>query len=71
MVITHYRIHLVNGQVIRAAERRTEEQKDLLDRYREALPTGTLQIGLDAPPTAIIPVANILYVSRVRDEFRS
>ena len=71
MYVTKYRIHLMTGQVIHVAEGRTskEAEKDLVDRFKEALPEGVLEIAHGSFPNAFIPVTNILYISRVSEEF--
>ena len=71
MHIDHFRIHLINGQVIHVSEgRNTEEaENDLIDRFRDALPEGLLEVGADTLPTAYIPANNILYISRGVGEF--
>jgi len=71
MHIDHFRIHLINGQVIYASECRTtdEAEYDLIDQFRDVLPEGLLQVGDGTTPTAYIPANNILYISRDVGEF--
>ena len=71
MHIEHFRIHLINGQVIHVAEGRTDEEEecDLIERFRDALPEDLLEVGADTLPTAYIPANNILYISRGITEF--
>lgn len=71
MHVNNYRIHFVNGQVIHAAEA-TEEpdfEMDMIERFREALPDGMLEIGTEEELQAFIPVKNILYISCLPGEF--
>lgn len=70
MIVTYYRIHFMNGEVLNVCECREDEDcADLIDRFYEALPEGVLQIGQEDMPQYFIPVDNILYISRIPEEF--
>ena len=69
MIVTYYRIHFINGEVLNVCEAREDEEiADLIDRFYEALPEGVLQIGPEDMPQYFIPVNNILYISRIPEE---
>ena len=69
MIVTYYRIHFMNGEVLNVCEcREDEECADLIDRFYEALAEGVLQIGPEDMPQYFIPVNNILYISRIPEE---
>ena len=69
MIVTYYRIHFINGEVLNVGEAREDEEiADLIDRFYEALPEGVLQIGPEDMPQYFIPVDNILYISRIPEE---
>lgn len=69
MIVTYYRIHFINGEVLNVCEAREDEEiADLIDRFYEALPEGVLQIGPEDMPQYFIPVDNILYISRIPEE---
>ena len=64
MCLQEYRIHLINNQVIHAAEERfIPEDKRLHNRFRTSKPDDVLTIGTEETSRAFIPVRNILYVS--------
>ena len=64
MSLQEYRIHLINNQVIHAAEERfLPEYKRLHNRFRASKPDDVLTIGTEETSRAFIPVRNILYVS--------
>ena len=64
MSLQEYRIHLINNQVIHAAEERfIPEDKRLHNRFRASKPDDVLTIGTEETSRAFIPVRNILYVS--------
>lgn len=64
MYMQEYRIHLINNQVIKAAEERhIPEDKRLHNRFRASKPDDVLTIGNEETSRAFIPVRNILYVS--------
>ena len=64
MSLQEYRIHLINNQVIHAAEERfIPEDKRLHNRFRTSKPDDVLTIGTEETSRAFIPVRNILYVS--------
>ena len=64
MCLQEYRIHLINNQVINAAEERfVPEDKRLHNRFRESKPDDVLTIGTEETSRAFIPVRNILYIS--------
>ena len=66
MIVTYYRIHFINGEVLNVCEGRdNEECPDLIDRFLMSLPEGILEIGQDDMPQNFIPVDNILYISRI------
>lgn len=70
MYIARYRIHLINGQTIHVSEgRKDREAKDLIERYKDALPEGLLEVAPGNFPTAYIPASSILYISKVSEEF--
>ena len=69
MIVTYYRIHFINGEVLNVCEAREDEEiADLIDRFYEALPEGVLQIGPEDMPQYFIPVDNILYISRIPED---
>ena len=69
VIVTYYRIHFINGEVLNVCEAREDEEiADLIDRFYEALPEGVLQIGQEDMPQYFIPVDNILYISRIPEE---
>ena len=69
VIVTYYRIHFINGEVLNVCEAREDEEiADLIDRFYEALPEGVLQIGPEDMPQYFIPVDNILYISRIPEE---
>lgn len=64
MSLQEYRIHLINNQVIHAAEERfIAEDKRLHNRFRASKPDDVLTIGTEETSRAFIPVRNILYIS--------
>lgn len=64
MSLQEYRIHLINNQVIHAAEELfIPEDKRLHNRFRTSKPDDVLTIGTEETSRAFIPVRNILYVS--------
>lgn len=64
MCLQEYRIHLINNQVINAAEERfVPEDKLLHNRFRASKPDDVLTIGTEETSRAFIPVRNILYIS--------
>ena len=64
MSLQEYRIHLINNQVIHAAEERfILEDKRLHNRFRASKPDDVLTIGTEETNRAFIPVRNILYIS--------
>ena len=64
MCLQEYRIHLINNQVINAAEERfVPEDKRLYNRFRASKPDDVLTIGTEETSRAFIPVRNILYIS--------
>ena len=64
MCLQEYRIHLINNQVINAAEERfVPEDKRLQNRFRASKPDDVLTIGTEETSRAFIPVRNILYIS--------
>ena len=64
MCLQEYRIHLINNQVINAAEERfVPEDKRLHTRFRASKPDDVLTIGTEETSRAFIPVRNILYIS--------
>lgn len=64
MSLQEYRIHLINNQVIHAAEERfILEDKRLHNRFRASKPDDVLTIGTEETSRAFIPVRNILYIS--------
>ena len=70
MYITRYRIHLISGQVIHVSEgRKDREEKDLIERYKDILPEGLLEVAPGSFPTAYIPASSILYISKISEEF--
>ena len=69
MSLQEYRIHLINNQVINAAEERfIPEDKRLHNRFRTSKPDDVLTIGTEETSRAFIPVRNILYVSMGSEE---
>ena len=68
MSLQEYRIHLINNQVIHAAEERfIPEDKRLHNRFRASKPDDVLTIGTEETSRAFIPVGNILYISTGSD----
>ena len=68
MSLQEYRIHLINNQVIHAAEERfIPEDKQLHNRFRASKPDYVLTIGTEETSRAFIPVRNILYISTGSD----
>lgn len=68
MSLQEYRIHLINNQVIHAAEERfIPEDKRLHNRFRASKPDDVLVIGNEETDRAFIPVRNILYISTGSD----
>ena len=68
MSLQEYRIHLINNQVIKAAEERfIPEDRRLHNRFRVSKPDDVLTIGTEETSRAFIPVRNILYVSMDQD----
>lgn len=68
MSLQEYRIHLINNQVIHAAEERfIPEDKRLHNRFRVSRPDDVLTIGTEETSRAFIPVRNILYISMGSD----
>ncbi|WP_458464309.1 hypothetical protein, partial [Paenibacillus sp.] len=68
MCLQEYRIHLINNQVIKAAEERfIPEDRRLHNRFRASKPDDVLTIGTEETSRAFIPVRNILYVSMDQD----
>ena len=68
MSLQDYRIHLINNQVIHAAEERfIPEDKRLHNRFRASTPDDVLVIGNEETDRAFIPVRNILYISTGSD----
>ena len=68
MSLQEYRIHLINKQVIHAAEERfIPEDKRLHNRFRASKPDDVLVIGNEETDRAFIPVRNILYISTGSD----
>ena len=64
MCLQEYRIHLINNQVINAAEERfVPEDKRLHNRFWASKPDDVLTIGTEETSRAFIPVRNILYIS--------
>ncbi len=64
MFVREYRIHLVNGEVIRIGECvEKEEDTPILDQYLDTEENSFLEIGPADGPQVFIPVRNILYVS--------
>ena len=64
MCLQEYRIHLINNQVLKAAEERhIPEDKRLHNRFRASKPDDVLTIGTEETSRAFIPVRNILYIS--------
>lgn len=60
----HYRIHLINGDIITAREPVKEDGKDLITRFGDADPDDLLEIGDNASSMVFIPVRNIMFISR-------
>lgn len=67
MLMTHYRIHLVNGEVIHMAECTEDDTQPFLKRFQEAKPDAILKCGMTDGPQAHIPVQKILYISTFRE----
>lgn len=64
MYFQEYRIHLINGQVIQAAEEVSiPSHQRLATRFRTSKPDEILTVGDDDTGMAYIPVRNILYIS--------
>ena len=60
----HYRIHLINGDIITYWEPVKEDGHDLITRFGEADPDDLLEIGDDPGIKAFIPALNIMFISR-------
>ena len=68
MCLQEYRIHLINNQVIKAAEEcHIPEDRRLHNRFLTSKPDDVLTIGTEETSRAFIPVRNILYVSMDQD----
>lgn len=64
MNLQEYKIYLINGRVVKAAEdRRLPEEQRLHNRFRESKLEDVLTIGTEETSRAFIPVRNILYIS--------
>lgn len=64
MYFQEYRIHLINGHVIKAAEDcNIPDEKRLLSRFKASHADGFISIGSVDSSRAVIPVRNILYIS--------
>ena len=64
MCLQEYRIHLINNQVINAAEERfIPEDKRLHNRFQASKPDDVLTIGSEETSRAFIPVRNNMYIS--------
>lgn len=64
MCLQEYKIYLINGHMIKAAEEcHISEEKRLHNRFRASKPDDVLTIGNDETSRAFIPVRNILYIS--------
>ena len=60
----HYRIHLINGDILTAWEPIKDDGHDLITRFGEADPDDLLEIGDDPGIKAFIPALNIMFISR-------
>ena len=68
MCLQEYKIYLINGHMIKAAEEcHISEDKRLHNRFRTSKPDDVLTIGTEETSRAFIPVRNILYVSMDQD----
>ena len=64
MYLQEYKIYLINGHMIRAAEERhIPEDKRLHNRFRSSKADDVLVVGNEETARAFIPVRNILYIS--------
>ena len=57
MYLQEFKIYLIGGHVLKAAEHR------LLNRFKKAKPDDILSVGSEETSQAYIPVRNILYIS--------
>ena len=60
----HYRIHLINGDILTAWEPVKEDGHDLITRFGDADPDDLLEIGDNTSSIAFIPDRNIMFISR-------
>ena len=64
MRLQEYRIHLINGRMIHAAEEVSiPHDKRLHNRYMNAKIDEVLTVGSEETARAFVPVRNILYIS--------
>ena len=63
MYARNYRIHLVNGEILRVSESTDGEASPILDQYLGTKENEFLILGSLNGPDAYIPMRNILYLS--------
>jgi len=69
VILTHYLIHFINGEVLHVSEcKKDDDEMDLADEYIASIPSGILQVGKEGMPQLYIPVENILYISLIPEE---
>ena len=64
MCLQEYKIYLINGHVIKAAEEvNIPHEQRLHNRFKACKPEDVLTVGSEETSRAFIPVRNILYIS--------
>lgn len=67
MFVTHYGIHLMNGEVLHITECTIEDKHPFLKKFRETKPEDILECGMADGPRVYIPMQNILYISALAE----
>ena len=62
MIHCHYRIRLINGEVVRVSESVETEEDRLITQFKKLSENEVLRIGFDSFHNAYIPVRNILLI---------
>lgn len=60
MIRCEYRIHLINGEIVRVSEDVKTEDERLLTQFKKLSENGVLEIGFGHDIMAFIPARNIL-----------
>ena len=64
MYLQEFKIYLIGGHVLKAAEEVTiHAEHRLLNRFKKAKPEDIVSVGSEEISQAYIPVRNILYIS--------